>query len=140
MKFIFLLVVATSIYSFAETPKKYPFTAESIRCLVLASGVPQAGKYIEIEKIYSDPKTFAYGVAAGVRGERDFGSYLEVIGKGHFAGKTDISNVEIQVEAQSLDNFMNPSRMEPFVIKYSYDNSFFNTHDRLDAKCLHRIF
>jgi hypothetical protein len=134
---IFLISLSTFAGSI-----KYPYVAESIRCLVLNSNTNQtvANKFIEIEKIYSDAKNFEYTATTGIHAETDYGTQVTLDTHGKFHQKTDLFKLSIQITPESLDHFLTPKNMEPFFVNYIYDNTFFDQHDKLRAKCLHRIY
>lgn len=126
----------------AQGEIRYPYTAESILCLKMNPQTHQTEhkKYIEIVKIYSSPSDFQYSLSAAMESSGDYGTMVTLDNHGLFHWKSDIFEVSAQVDQKTMLNFLKPQNMEPFYLMYQYDNSILNKHDKLVAKCLHRIF
>lgn len=146
LNFLFGMILfglsTVSAHARVGAPVKYPRVVESIRCLVVnpESSQVETKKSLIIEKVYSNPKDFEYTVTVGIHEETDYGTVVTLDDRGFFHYEDKVFKLGIQVTPHTVENFEKPQNLEPFYVQYEYDNSFFDQHDKLTAKCLHRIF
>jgi hypothetical protein len=145
----FLTITSTLLVSFLASGARaecnghnYPCVSESIRCLIVdeVTGKPLTEKYVAIKKLFMAANDFSYSAEAAIHSPIDYSIDVTPLKPGLFHGENEIAKVTIQVAADTIGNFENPSNLEPFFVEYKYDSDLFEQHDVLKAKCLHQIF
>ena len=140
-KLLMIFLAFGAVTGFAQSSTEYPAITRDIKCLLLnEQGKTLVGKTISLEKILLDVNNSYYNLEVAIDSMADYSATLESLSEGVYVSNQSIMSVKVQISKNSMDNYLNPSKMEPFFLSIDYESSFFNTRYSYKAKCLDRIY